>query len=952
MAKLIPVTSENPCVHCGKPDWCYRLEPLSVCNRDVEPASGWYKTSKTDNDGHYFYAPINEKKSLRPAQKRVWEYPDRNGKPLVRIIRIDDGKGSKPDRWQERWNGEKWVKGLKGIKRKDIPIYRYQEIRKAIARGETIFIVEGEPAADALWLLGLPATTNIGGSTKWKLSDTQDLQGASILVLCPDRDTPGIKHIEKIWEQLREKQQAPDSPEVKWLYPFPQSPLWHNLPASDGLDVADWIKDYNLTAADIFTAVETSRWDISTDRRAVQTSQWDLNLTPKEAEALQSKLELRPNNIQLHYTQKCVEALYSDKQWRAIDGQLYEWEGKYYRKASNGRERKRISDWCYSTPVQVGQGWKYSYATATHVDNIWRWLLGYFSVASEEINPPGINCLNGVVKLKWSGKKVTWKLVPHDPQIVYTYISEVNFDPQANSTDCERMLSCLEPAQQKLFLQTIAASLDLATIRSYQGRESSRALLCKGHGSNGKDTLREAVRILFGQTMSNATVSDFAAYDQGRKFCLSKLEGSLINWSSENSSFNNLDRLESLKAAITGDPLDMERKGVDERQMMLNTIFLFNVNEVPNLQAGMEAIQSRWAVLSFNKTYKKNANPAKGEIEADSRFRYDPNFLKEKVCPALLNKILEALSTLATDGIDYSCTEEAIKNIQEETNHLWAFARDLGLDYQTEGRVYINDLWELLYKWYVNNGTLEIISENGKEKKVWHDQARRSDKNVKAPNQIYQRFRELFPQIKKERDTQSPDRIGQSYLAGIAIDKAVTEATEATTEAITEAVSFTQKQTEATEAINYTPAEILAKTKKLSPEQKKELASLILFDQELMSLLFPHVSAKNSHTNNFQEENLTEVDPTASVASVPYVDSVIASGTGSGTGSTGSVTASVEESTEPPLEQNEPSSVRYQGELFRVAECYDGRISLRKAGFKKIVHRNVPLNQCDEIFYD
>ena len=253
MAKPIEVTKENPCEHCGKPDWCYRLESLSVCNRDSEPATGWYRTSKTDRDGHYYYAPITEKKSIRPQQKRVWEYPDRNGNPLVRIIRIDDGKGNKPKRWQERWNGEKWVKGLKGIKRADIPIYKYKEIREAIARGETIFIVEGEPAADALWKLGLPATTNIGGSTKWKLSDTQDLQGASNLVLCPDRDTPGIKHIEGIWEQLRDQQQASNSPEVKWLYAFPQSPLWKNLPSSDGLDVADWIQDYQLTKADIFT---------------------------------------------------------------------------------------------------------------------------------------------------------------------------------------------------------------------------------------------------------------------------------------------------------------------------------------------------------------------------------------------------------------------------------------------------------------------------------------------------------------------------------------------------------------------------------------------------------------------------------------------------------------------------------------------------------------------------
>ncbi len=543
MAKPIEVNQENPCIHCQKPDWCYRLETLSVCNRDAEPATGWYRTSKTDQNGQYYYAPINEKKTPRIQQKRIWEYPDRNGNPLVRVIRIDDGEGGKPKRWQESWNGKKWVKGLKGIKRANIPIYKYPEIRKAIAQGETIFIVEGEPCADALWQLGLPATTNIGGSSKWKPSDSQDLAGASHLVLCPDRDKPGVNHAEAI---------AQDFPKAQWLYAFPQSPFWHNLPESGGLDVADWIADYQLTAADILTAIETSSRDLATVESrgnlipfpSESQLKFQLRSTsiPQEASVLELKSALEPNNIQLHYTQKCVEALYADKQWRAIDGQLYEWSGKYYRKASNGRERKRISDWCYSTPVQIGQGWKYSYATATHVDNIWRWLLGYFSVASEEINPPGINCLNGVVKLKWSGKKVTWKLVPHDPQIVYTYISEVNFDPQADESECNRMLSCLEPHQQKLFLQTIAAALDLKTIRKYRGREV-KALLCKGHGNNGKDTLREAVRMLFGHGLTNATVSDFAAYDSGRKFSLAKLEGSLINWSSENSSFNNLDRL-------------------------------------------------------------------------------------------------------------------------------------------------------------------------------------------------------------------------------------------------------------------------------------------------------------------------------------------------------------------------------------------------------------------------
>lgn len=972
--KLKEVTKNNPCPHCGKTDWCYSLGELTVCNRDCSPTLGWYQTNKTDKDGHYFYALIENRerfkeenfrdfksKKLRPPQTRTWEYHDRNNNPLVRVIRIDDGNGGKPKRWQEKWDGEKWVKGLRGVKRENITIYRYQELKKAIEDGTTtIYIVEGETCADALWNLGIPATTNIGGSGKWNKSDTQylielllnseliikgqgrrskkqrlnsitelstiykstklianenselcqaeNLSGQNSesvnginsknnenglissthkkiyieednqnvenyqqdselknlennnhlpshqsrllnIVLCPDRDIPGVKHMDIIEEELitnselrtqnselknlEDNQNVENYPQdselknlennnlcqfaecllssivnIQWLYAFPESTIWNSIPNSSGLDVIDWIEDYRLSAEDIINSVESSKRVFSnselTNRKSKQNKKIPQNKTANlegqflpantnkknpsnskiseyldksESEENQMNSELNnllpsDNNfieIGIHYTQMCVNDLYSDKPWIAIEGQLYEWNGKFYQKASNGGERKRIADWCNTTAVKVGKGWKYAYATPTHIDNIWRWLLSYFSVKTEEVNPPGINCLNGVVKINWFGNKVSWELVPHNPNIIYTYISEVNYDPSADSSEADRMLSCLEPIQQELFLKTIACALDLKTVRKYRGREV-RALLCQGHGNNGKDTLREATRMLFGYTLTNATVSDFAGYDNGRKFSLAKLEGASINWSSENSSFNNLDELQSLKVAITGEPLDIERKGIDEHEVMLNTVFLFNVNEVPNLSAAMEAIQSRWAVLSFNKTYKKKANPSKGEIEADSRFRYDPNFLQEKVCSALLNKLLNALTDVMAEGIDYSCTEEAIKNIQEETNHLWGFAREVGIDYQSDGRVYINDLWELLYKWYINNGTLEIVNENGKERKIWHEQVKRSDKNVKAPNQVYQRFSELFPKIKKERDNNyySSHR-GQFYLSGIEI---------------------------------------------------------------------------------------------------------------------------------------------------------------------------------------
>jgi hypothetical protein len=251
---LLGVSEASPCLHCGKPDWCYSIGELTACKRpQYPPAAGWEVTSKTDKDGTPFYAPIREKKAIRPRQTRYWEYPARDGSPLVRVVRFDDGEGGgggekkKPAWHQERWNISKiknkngWVPGIEGIDRADIPIYRYAEIQKAIERNELIFIVEGEACADILWKLGLAATCNIGGSSKWRNTDTSDLQGARIVIV-PDRDKPGIKHAEVLHQEF---------PDALWLYPFPESKAWENLPESQGLDIADWVEHHKITAEEI-----------------------------------------------------------------------------------------------------------------------------------------------------------------------------------------------------------------------------------------------------------------------------------------------------------------------------------------------------------------------------------------------------------------------------------------------------------------------------------------------------------------------------------------------------------------------------------------------------------------------------------------------------------------------------------------------------------------------------
>jgi len=318
-SKLTPVSKTNPCPHCGKPDWCYFVGAYSVCNREQPPATGWQATDKADKDGKLFYELTPEKKAIRPKATRQWVYKDRAVNPRIQVTRIDGGEGGKPDRSQKNWNSRTgcWDKEVKRTARENIPVYRYAEVRKAIANQELIFIAEGESCVDLLWDLGIAATCNIGGAKKWRESDTNDLEGAKV-VIAPDRDKKGIEHAELLNKEF---------PDAQWFYAYPESRVWFNLPASQGLDIKDWL-DTNkshtpITRAEILSRVGVKKVLASLPTQTVTTStKSDLsseldaliaqNLKPSERDLaiaiLASKHKLQVSTLQGIITKKESEA--------------------------------------------------------------------------------------------------------------------------------------------------------------------------------------------------------------------------------------------------------------------------------------------------------------------------------------------------------------------------------------------------------------------------------------------------------------------------------------------------------------------------------------------------------------------------------------------------------------------------------------------------------------------
>lgn len=186
------------------------------------------------------------KKPTRPKSEKEYFYPDRDGKQLVKVVRIDPGDGSKKRFPQYHWDGSKWLKGNPDEVKKLIPIYRRAEVIEAIGRGELVFILEGESAVDAAWELGFPATTTIGGAGKFGAYGdyTEDLDGGQF-ALAPDRDAVGVKHIREIAEFLGDR--------VKGYYLAGTQGLWRN--PQGGMDIGDDIRDHQLTKEQILEKV-------------------------------------------------------------------------------------------------------------------------------------------------------------------------------------------------------------------------------------------------------------------------------------------------------------------------------------------------------------------------------------------------------------------------------------------------------------------------------------------------------------------------------------------------------------------------------------------------------------------------------------------------------------------------------------------------------------------------
>jgi predicted P-loop ATPase len=302
------------CPLCNKKDWCFVSPDRRAvqCGRSEAP-DGW-KFAKVGKDGrNIFYMPEHPTKSARLSGREDYIYTDNQGNDLIKVVVVRPGKNNRDkDVWQEYWNGMYWSSARsfpedkKAEYQKRVTWFKYTELQQDISNNKPVFIVEGEGVVVALRALGVAATTTIAGAGKYRKYGTgykEDLTGVDIVVLCPDRDTPGLKHMEDI---------NIDFPDARWLYAPPSDFYWTHLPQSQGLDLKDWIMD-GATVEDIMGAIQ---------ERQTVVDQLNKNL---EGEATRQ----RPASSKHHQNFNMIQAAWGDRlRYNKLTKKI-ELDGKY-----------------------------------------------------------------------------------------------------------------------------------------------------------------------------------------------------------------------------------------------------------------------------------------------------------------------------------------------------------------------------------------------------------------------------------------------------------------------------------------------------------------------------------------------------------------------------------------------------------------------------------------------
>lgn len=484
----------------------------------------------------------------------VYDYTDAAGTLLFQVVRLDP-KGFR-QRQPDGQGGWRWH--LRGV----VPVlFRLPRVREAAARGELIFVAEGEKDVLALEALGLTATCNPMGAGKWRPEYTATLAGTRVIVV-PDNDGPGLAHAARIAQALAGRAAETRVLELPGLPP-------HG-------DVSDWLAQggsrdaLEALVAAAGAPAEFPLTDLGNAERLVAAHGADLR----------------------YHARKDGWLCWAGTHW-AEDA-----TGEVHRRAGNvirelGARAERLPDGpARESLVKFAHRSEAEPRLAAMV-KLARHRPGIPVLPDALDRPPLLlNCANGIVDLR------DGTLRPHDPEALLTRLAPVAYDPGAACPRWARFLDEIFPGDLALqgYLQRMAGYLITADTRE------QCVFFLVGKGANGKSVLLETLRSLLGDYGRDTPVDTFLDTREASTVDIAALDGARLVTASEGDSTQRFK--ESLVKRLSGGDAVTCRHLYQAPFTYLPTYkLLVATNEMPRFAGQSYAMRRRVQIIPFRQTF-------------------------------------------------------------------------------------------------------------------------------------------------------------------------------------------------------------------------------------------------------------------------------------------------------------------------------------------------------------
>lgn len=202
----------------------------------------------------------------------------------------------------------------------------------------------------------------------------------------------------------------------------------------------------------------------------------------------------------------------------------------------------------------------------------------------------------------------------------------VNYNPNAYSEIVDKTLDkiCCHDKKLRLLIEEMCGYTLL------RRNELGKCFILTGNGNNGKSTLLKMIEALIGEE----NISSVSLEELNQRFKTYQLEGKLANIGDDISN-KYIEDNSTFKKLVTGEKVNVERKGKDPFDFENYSKLIFSANDLPRINDLSDGLKRRLIFIPFNAKFSKK--------DPD----FDP-FIKDKL---LTNESLEYFLIIAIKAL-------------------------------------------------------------------------------------------------------------------------------------------------------------------------------------------------------------------------------------------------------------------------------------------------------------